>query len=134
MQDFSQRFVAHLNNFSAAIKPAEETLIEYYTSALPPDIAMFVKRSIKPSLVETYEESVKIEAELESINKHSVEPKISNFGSKKPLLLTRPKEEHSNELEGVVKMVHKLSNKIVLIIREEMKVVLPNHLRIVLRL
>ena len=31
----------------------------------------------------------------------------------KPLLLTRPKEEHSNELENVVKMVHKLSNKIV---------------------
>ena len=74
---------------------------------------MFVKRSIKPTLVETYEELVKIEAELESINKHSVEPKIRNFGRKKPLLLTRPKEERSNELEGVVKMAQKLSNKIV---------------------
>ena len=29
------------------------------------------------------------------------------------MLLTRPKEEHSNELENVVKMVQKLSNKIV---------------------
>ena len=64
-------------------------------------------------MVETYEESVKIEADLESINKHYVEPEIRNFGSKKPLLLTRPKDEHSNELEGVVKMVHKLSNNIV---------------------
>ena len=29
------------------------------------------------------------------------------------MLLTIPKEEHSNELENVVKMVQKLSNKIV---------------------
>ena len=63
--------------------------------------------------METYEEDVKIEAELESINKHTTEPKIRNFGGKKPLLLTRPKDEHSRELESVVKMVQKLSNKIV---------------------
>ena len=51
VQYFSQRFAAHLNNFSAAIKPAEENLMEYYTSLLSPDIEMFVKRSVKPSLV-----------------------------------------------------------------------------------
>ena len=113
VQDFNQRFAAHLNNFSATIKPAEETLIEYYTSALSPNIAMFVKRSVKPSLVETYEETNKVEAELESINKHIVEQDIRIFSSKKPLLLTRPKEEHSSELENMVKMVQKLSNKIV---------------------
>ena len=73
---------------------------------------MFVKILVKPSLVETYEEAVKIEAELESINKHFAELEIRNFGSKKPLLLTRPKYEHSHELESVVKMVQKLSNKI----------------------
>ena len=55
VQDFSQRLAAHLNNFSAAIRPVEETLMEYYTSALSLDMAMFVKRSVKPSLVETYE-------------------------------------------------------------------------------
>ena len=55
VQDFSQTFVSHLNNFSVAIKPAEETLIEYYTSVLSPDIEMFVKRSINPYLLETYE-------------------------------------------------------------------------------
>ena len=69
VQDLSQRFASHLNKFSATIKPAEETLMEYYASALSPDIAMFVKRSVKPSLVETYEEAKKVEAELESINK-----------------------------------------------------------------
>ena len=39
--------------------------MEYFTSALSPDIAKFVKRSVKPSLVETYEESKKVEVELD---------------------------------------------------------------------
>ena len=51
--DFNHRFAHHLNNFSAAIMPAKETLIEYYSSALSPEIAMFVKRSVKPSWLET---------------------------------------------------------------------------------
>ena len=60
VKDFSQRFASRLNNFSAAIKPIEETLMEYYTSVLSLYIAMFVKRSVKPCLVETYEEAIKI--------------------------------------------------------------------------
>ena len=35
------------------------------------------------------------------------------------MLLTRPKEKHSRELENVVKMVHKLSNKIVYLENEK---------------
>ena len=113
MKDFSQRFATHLNNFSAAIKPAEETLFEYYTSILGSNIAMFVKISMKPSLAETYDEVEKIEVELESENKHYMESDTRPFSGKKPLLLTRPKYEHSHEVESVVKMVQKLSNKIV---------------------
>ena len=64
-------------------------------------------------MVETYEESNKLEAELDSINKHTVEPEVNTYSSKKPLLLTRPKEEHSSEFENVLKMAKKLSNKIV---------------------
>ena len=45
--------------------------MEYLTSTLSPDITMFVKRSVKPSLVQTYEEAKKIEAELESIKKQT---------------------------------------------------------------
>ena len=67
MHDFSQRFASHLNNFSASIKPIEETLTKYYTSTLSPNIPMSVKRPVKPSLVETYEEAIKVEVELESI-------------------------------------------------------------------
>ena len=73
---------------------------------------MFVKRWVKPSLLETYEEDENVEQELESTNKQTADSD-TNFFNKNPMLLTKPKEEHSNELENVVKMVHKLSNKIV---------------------
>ena len=51
VQDFNQRFTTLLNSFNAATKPAEESLVEYYTIALYPPIAMFVKRTVKPTLV-----------------------------------------------------------------------------------
>ena len=92
---------------------AEETIIEYYSSALSPEIVMSVKRSVKPSLLERYEEAKKVEEELESINKQSADSDTKTF-NKNPLLRTKPKEEHSNELENVVKMVQKLSKKIVI--------------------
>ena len=102
-----------MSKFSATKKPTKETLIEYYTSTLCPPIAMFVKREVKCLLVENYEEANKVEVELDSIAKHSSESEIKPIVGKRPLLLTRPKEELSSELENVVKMVKKLSNKIV---------------------
>ena len=60
-----------------------------------------------------------VEVDIDSITRHTLEPEVKTTTSKKPLLLTRPKEEHSNELENVVKMVHKLSNKIVYLEKEK---------------
>ena len=96
--------------------------MEYYTSTLGFDIAMFVKRSVKPSLAETYDEDEKIEAKLESVNKHSMELETRPFSSKKPLSLTRPKDEHYYELDSVVKMVQILSNKIVDLEKDKEKI------------
>ena len=55
---------------------------------------MFVKRAVKRTLVEKYEEQNKVEAELDSINKYTIEPEVKIFSGKKPMLLTRTKEEH----------------------------------------
>ena len=74
-------------------------------------MAMFSKILVKVTLAATYEEDEKIEAKIESVNKYPVESEEKTFNSKKPLLLTRPKDERSNELEGVVNM--KLYNNIV---------------------
>ena len=57
----------YLNNFSEADRPSDKVLIEYYTSALGPELAMFAKMKAKPTLVETYEEAERVEAERESV-------------------------------------------------------------------
>ena len=54
---------------------------------------MFSKRSVRPTLVETYEEAEKVEAEMESIENYPVQSKEKTFGNKKPLLLNKPKDE-----------------------------------------
>ena len=62
VHNFTQRFASYLNNFIAANKPSENSLIEYYTSALRLDLAMFAKISVRTTLAETYEEAKKVEA------------------------------------------------------------------------
>ena len=63
-------------------------------------------------MVENYEEAKKVEAYLDSIAKHTPKAELKHTTSKRPLLLTKPREEHSNELDSVVKMVQKLSNNV----------------------
>ena len=63
-----------MNKFSAATKPAKESLVEYYTTTLYLPIAMFVKRAGKVTLVENYQEAKKVEADLDSIARHTLEP------------------------------------------------------------
>ena len=99
-QYFNQRFTTLLNRFSAAM-----SIVEYYTTTLYLPISMFVKRAGKVTLVENYEEAKKVEADLYSITKHTLEPESKHTTSKMPLLLTKPKKEHSNELENGAKFV-----------------------------
>ena len=51
--------------FSESDRPLDKVLIEYYTSALGPELAMFAKMKARPTLVETYEEAERVEAEKE---------------------------------------------------------------------
>ena len=112
MHSFTQIFAAYLKNFSDTDKPSDKVLIEYYTSDLGPDLAMFAKGRAKPTLVETYEEAEVVEAERESIEDY---PKQlgEKGGGRKALLFTKPKEEKSPDYESMAKMMQKLSNKII---------------------
>ena len=67
VHSFTQRFAAYLKNFYATDKPSDKVLIEYYTLALGPKLAMFSKMLFNPTLLETYEEAERVEAEKESI-------------------------------------------------------------------
>ena len=98
--------------FSEADKPSDKVLIEYYTSALGPDLAMFSKGRAKPTLTETYEEAEVVEAERESIEDYPEQSGEKGAG-RKALLFTKPKEEKSPDYENMAKMMQKLSNKII---------------------
>ena len=73
---------------------------------------MFAKMSVNPTLSDTYEEVEIVEAEKESIEYYFEQFGEKTFG-KKALLLSKPKEEQSHNFEGMVKMMHKLSNIII---------------------
>ena len=72
---------------------------------------MFAKMQVKPMLSETYEEAERVEAEKESIEDYPEQSGEKTFG-KKALLFTKPKEDQSHDIEGMVKMMQKLSNRI----------------------
>ena len=79
VHSFTQRFVAYIKNFSATDKPSDKVLIEYYTSALGPELAMFSRMSVKPTFSKTYEEAERVEAEKESIEDYLEQSGEKNF-------------------------------------------------------
>ena len=118
VHNFPQIFSAYVKNFSTTNKPSDKVLIEYYTSTLGPDLAMFAKAQVKPTLAETYEEAERVEAEKESIEDY---PKQSRekTSEKKTLLLSKPKEGQSHDFEGMLKMMQNLSNRIIALEKEK---------------
>ena len=66
----------------------------------------------KPTLSETYQEAERVEVERESIEDYPEQSGEIFFG-KKALLFTNPKEQQSHDFEGMVKMMQKLSNRII---------------------
>ena len=68
--------------------------------------------TVKPTWLETYEEDERVEAEKESIEDYPEQSGEKTFG-KKALLLSKPKEEQSHDFEGMLKMMQKLSNRII---------------------
>ena len=112
VHSFTQRFTAYLKNFSETDKPLDKVLIEYYTSTLGPELAMFAKMKAKLTLAETYEEVEKVEAEKESIEDYPEQLGEKNVGGES-LLYTNPKEDQLSYFEGMEKMMQKLSNIII---------------------
>ena len=109
---FTQRFSAYLKNFSESDRPSNKVLIEYFTSALGPELAMFAKMKARPTLVEIYEEAERVEAEKESVADYPDLPEEKTT-RRRTLLLSKPKDEQSHDYQGMLKMIQKLSNRII---------------------
>ena len=63
-------------------------------------------------LAETYEEAERVEAKKESIEDYPEQSGEKTSG-KRALTLSKPREEQSHDFEGMIKMMHKLSNRII---------------------
>ena len=73
---------------------------------------MFSKMKARPTLVETYEEAERVEAEKESIEDYPELPEEKTTG-RRALLLSKPEKEQSPDFEGMLKIIQKLSNQII---------------------
>ena len=73
---------------------------------------MFAKMKVKPTLAETYEEAERVEAESESVEDYpdSLEDKTV---AKRVSLLSKPRKDQSHDYQGMMKMLQKLSNRII---------------------
>ena len=94
VHSLTQIFAAYLKNFFEADKPSDKFRIEYYTSALGPDLAMFAKMKAKPTLAETYEEEERVEAEKESIKDYPEQSGEKMLGRKLCYLLILKRNNH----------------------------------------
>ena len=79
---------------------------------------MFAKMKFKTTLVETYEEVERVEADRESVEYYLDLPREKTT-NKRALLLSKPKDEKSHDYQGMMTMLQKLSNRIIDLEREK---------------
>jgi hypothetical protein len=114
IKDFNQHIITILNKFIVNAQPVEGLEVEYYAFTLHASIVMFIKRTSKTTMTKNFTEANKVEKKMLTL--------IGNLGGednktlvvgKKPLLLTKIAEKEPTNLEGVLKLVKKMSNEVV---------------------
>jgi hypothetical protein len=118
VKDFNQRFLTLKNRIPTDSMPVESLVIAYYTKALHQNIAIWVKRSKKETLVEAFEEATQIEKDILSLKYSSSNETENTSSSKKKIeILPRPTQNktqpENSELENLTKVVQKLSNQVI---------------------
>ena len=101
----NQRFITLLNKIPD--KPVEAVQIEYYTSTLPPLVAMFVKRKEIRTLAENFLEAIKVEKDLATISTHQ-----GNEESEASTLEKNGKKNKEVESNGKDMVILQLQNEI----------------------
>lgn len=69
IKDFNSCFNKLLNKILATPKPSEEVRNEWYISALPSNLAIFIDRDAKPNLAENMKEAIAIEKSILALEK-----------------------------------------------------------------
>lgn len=103
-----------MNKFSTYTKPHDAITVDYYTSVLPTCIVQFFKQTMKPTLLENFEEAIAVETDLHAIGViNNDEPiKDSNDASRKPQAAASKCEyKEASDIEMVTFLVKNLTTK-----------------------
>ena len=119
VKDFNQRFITLRNRISTTSRPAEDVTVEFYTSALPVSMAMFVRQKAKLTLAEKFEEAIEVEKDMSAIKTNPrVDTDAASSSRKKtdsPTKNTNPekKGQDSLDLDSLQRVIKKMSNEII---------------------
>jgi hypothetical protein len=101
IKDFNQRFLTLKNQIPTNSMPTENLIITYYTKSLHQNIAIWVKRSKKATLLEAFEEASQIEKDILSLKYTTSNEKETSSSSKKKIeILPRPSQNKA-QLESL---------------------------------
>lgn len=116
VKDFNIWFNNLFNRISANATTTDEVLMEFYITALPIPIAMWVKRSNAQTLQGAIDEAIKVENEMINVIAchHTTREKKSSQASKKnngsDNKVADGKERDTTDVEGLHWIIKKLTN------------------------
>ena len=112
IKDFSLRFKI-LRKIPSASQPSEEVRSEWYITALPSNLSIFVDRANKKTLVENMKEEIAVEKRIMALEKKNA---IEERKSKKGSFKEDPKKKqlkHPFDLEGLQNVLKTMSNEMI---------------------
>ena len=120
VKDFNQRFLTLRNRIPITSRPTEDVTIEFYTSALPGKIAIFVRQKAKLTLAENFEEAIKVEKHVTATKTNPVTDTDTASSSRKktdsPAKATPSSDKRGQDaldLDSLQRVIKKLSNEII---------------------
>ena len=124
IKDFNQRFLTLLNKIPVASQPPEDIIIENYASALPKYLGMFVKQAGKITLVETFDEAIKVEKNsltFEPENNGKADGSLRKRNETTSRINTDKKDAPTFYVEKLKKEIKSLTNEVVILKRNNME-------------
>jgi hypothetical protein len=115
---FNQRFINHFNCIPE--KPTESIQVEFYTAALPPSIAMFVKDQHKITLAKNFIEALQVEKDIASIassqgNEENKPSSLEKIMKKKGILKidTEKKDKEPINMASMQRVLKQFMNELI---------------------
>ena len=113
IKEFNSRFNKLLNKIPTDDKPSEQFRSEWYITALPSNIAIFVDRAKQPTLVENMKEALAVEKSVIALEKKTT---LEERKSKKMSFKDDSKKKITKDpydMEGLQKVLKTMSNEMV---------------------